>query len=37
VGTLATIADRADERRVRPPAVIVVGDVVRLADRWSAD
>jgi uroporphyrin-III C-methyltransferase/precorrin-2 dehydrogenase/sirohydrochlorin ferrochelatase len=31
VGTLATIADRADERGVRPPAVIVVGDVVRLA------
>lgn len=32
VGTLATIADRAAEAGVRPPAVIVVGDVVRLRD-----
>jgi uroporphyrin-III C-methyltransferase / precorrin-2 dehydrogenase / sirohydrochlorin ferrochelatase len=31
VGTLATIADLAAERDVRPPAVIVVGDVVTLA------
>ncbi|HMG31839.1 MAG TPA: uroporphyrinogen-III C-methyltransferase [Jiangellaceae bacterium] len=31
VGTLATIADLAAEHRVRPPAVIVVGDVVTLA------
>jgi uroporphyrin-III C-methyltransferase/precorrin-2 dehydrogenase/sirohydrochlorin ferrochelatase len=31
VGTLATIADLATERNVRPPAVIVVGDVVTLA------
>jgi uroporphyrin-III C-methyltransferase/precorrin-2 dehydrogenase/sirohydrochlorin ferrochelatase len=31
VGTLATIADLAAERAVRPPAVIVVGDVVTLA------
>lgn len=30
VGTLATIAARAAEAGVRPPAVIVVGDVVRL-------
>ena len=37
VGTLATIADIADQRGVCPPAVIVVGDVVRLADRGSAD
>ncbi|HOS81126.1 MAG TPA: uroporphyrinogen-III C-methyltransferase [Methanolinea sp.] len=29
-GTLATIAGIARERRVRPPAVIVIGDVVRL-------
>jgi len=29
-GTLATIAGVAQERRVRPPAVIVIGDVVRL-------
>jgi uroporphyrin-III C-methyltransferase / precorrin-2 dehydrogenase / sirohydrochlorin ferrochelatase len=31
VGTLGTIADLAAERGVRPPAVIVVGDVVTLA------
>jgi uroporphyrin-III C-methyltransferase / precorrin-2 dehydrogenase / sirohydrochlorin ferrochelatase len=31
VGTLGTIADLASERGVRPPAVIVVGDVVTLA------
>ncbi len=31
VGTLATIAELAAERGVRPPAVIVVGDVVTLA------
>ncbi|MBD0292800.1 MAG: uroporphyrinogen-III C-methyltransferase [Jiangellaceae bacterium] len=31
VGTLATIGDLADERDVRPPAVVVVGDVVTLA------
>lgn len=30
VGTLATIAALAAEARVRPPAVVVVGDVVRL-------
>ncbi|WP_347354802.1 uroporphyrinogen-III C-methyltransferase [Intrasporangium sp.] len=30
-GTLATIADLANEREVASPAVIVVGDVVRLA------
>lgn len=29
-GTLATIAGIARERKVRPPAVIVIGDVVRL-------
>jgi uroporphyrin-III C-methyltransferase/precorrin-2 dehydrogenase/sirohydrochlorin ferrochelatase len=31
VGTLGTIAERAAEREVRPPAVIVVGDVAQLA------
>lgn len=31
VGTLATIAELARERGVRPPAVTVVGDVVRLS------
>jgi uroporphyrin-III C-methyltransferase / precorrin-2 dehydrogenase / sirohydrochlorin ferrochelatase len=31
VGTLATIADLAAEHAIRPPAVIVVGDVVTLA------
>ncbi|WP_265520713.1 uroporphyrinogen-III C-methyltransferase [Oerskovia flava] len=36
VGTLATIADRAREAGVRPPAVTVVGDVVRLSPAWAA-
>lgn len=35
VGTLATIADRAAEAGVRPPAVIVVGAVVRLSPAWA--
>ncbi len=35
VGTLATIAERAAEVGVRPPAVIVVGNVVRLAPAWA--
>ncbi|WP_251153086.1 uroporphyrinogen-III C-methyltransferase [Cellulosimicrobium sp. Marseille-Q4280] len=35
VGTLATIADRAREAGVRPPAVTVVGDVVRLSPAWT--
>lgn len=34
VGTLADIADRAQELGVRSPAVVVVGDVVRLAHAW---
>ncbi|GAA4721616.1 uroporphyrin-III C-methyltransferase / precorrin-2 dehydrogenase / sirohydrochlorin ferrochelatase [Promicromonospora umidemergens] len=34
VGTLATIADRAAEVGVKPPAVIVVGAVVRLSPAW---
>ncbi|WP_435738833.1 uroporphyrinogen-III C-methyltransferase [Cellulosimicrobium sp. PMB13] len=37
VGTLATIADRAREAGVRPPAVTVVGDVVRLSPAWTDD
>ncbi|WP_298988978.1 uroporphyrinogen-III C-methyltransferase [uncultured Pseudokineococcus sp.] len=36
LGTLATIADLAAERGVRAPAVVVVGDVVRLAPGWGA-
>jgi uroporphyrin-III C-methyltransferase/precorrin-2 dehydrogenase/sirohydrochlorin ferrochelatase len=35
VGTLATIAARAAEVDVRPPAIIVVGAVVRLAPAWA--
>ena len=35
VGTVATIADLAAERGVRAPAVIVVGDVVRLSPEWT--
>ncbi|MBS3783530.1 MAG: uroporphyrinogen-III C-methyltransferase, partial [Anaerolineae bacterium] len=36
VGTLATIAQRADEQSLQPPAVLVVGDVVSLRSnlRW---
>lgn len=36
VGTLATIAARAAERGVRSPAVVVVGDVVRLSPHAPA-
>ncbi|MFF2268889.1 uroporphyrinogen-III C-methyltransferase [Cellulosimicrobium cellulans] len=36
VGTLATIADRAREAGVRPPAVTVVGDVVTLSPAWTS-
>lgn len=35
VGTLADIAERAAAVGVRPPAVIVVGDVVRLSPAWA--
>jgi uroporphyrin-III C-methyltransferase/precorrin-2 dehydrogenase/sirohydrochlorin ferrochelatase len=35
VGTLATIAERARTRAVESPAVIVVGDVVRLSPEWA--
>ncbi len=34
VGTLETIADRAEAAGVRPPAVTVVGAVVRLCPAW---
>ena len=34
VGTLATIAARAVESGVRPPAVTVIGDVVTLSPHW---
>lgn len=37
VGTLATIAERAAEVGVQPPAVTVVGDVVRLAPAWRGE
>ncbi|GAA6525933.1 uroporphyrinogen-III C-methyltransferase [Intrasporangium sp. DVR] len=35
VGTLSTIAELARERSVESPAVIVVGDVVRLGPDWE--
>lgn len=35
VGTLANIAERAAAVGVRPPAVIVVGNVVRLSPAWA--
>ncbi|RPF22771.1 uroporphyrinogen-III C-methyltransferase [Myceligenerans xiligouense] len=34
VGTLDDIAERGAAAKVRPPAVVVVGDVVRLAPAW---
>ena len=37
VGTLATIAGQAARRGVRSPAVVVVGDVVRLSPYAPAD
>ncbi|MBI3320244.1 MAG: uroporphyrinogen-III C-methyltransferase [Candidatus Omnitrophica bacterium] len=35
VGTLATIATRCETARIVPPAVVVVGDVVRLRERLA--
>jgi uroporphyrinogen III methyltransferase/synthase len=35
VGTLATIADLAEERKFKAPAITVVGDVVRLRDELN--
>src|SRR6476619_6611103 len=35
VGTVATIGELARERGVRSPAVVVVGDVVRLGPDWQ--
>jgi uroporphyrin-III C-methyltransferase/precorrin-2 dehydrogenase/sirohydrochlorin ferrochelatase/uroporphyrin-III C-methyltransferase len=37
IGTLATIAQQAAERGIRSPAVVVVGDVVRLSPYAPAD
>ncbi|MFD7310114.1 uroporphyrinogen-III C-methyltransferase [Promicromonospora sp. NPDC059942] len=34
IGTLATIAARAAAANVKPPAIIVIGDVVRLSPSW---
>lgn len=36
VGTLETIAARAAAAGAKPPAIIVVGDVVRLSPAWQA-
>jgi uroporphyrinogen III methyltransferase/synthase len=35
VGTLATLAELIHQRGMKPPATIIVGDVVRLRDRLS--
>jgi len=35
LGTLATIAERAREARVEPPATLVLGEVVRVRDRLA--
>jgi uroporphyrinogen III methyltransferase/synthase len=39
VGTISTIAAKVREKDIRPPAVMIVGDVVRLRDklRWYED
>ena len=37
VGTLSTIAHQAAERGIRSPAVVVVGDVVRLSPYAPAE
>ena len=37
LGTLADIADLADAAAVENPAVVVVGDVVRLCPDWPLD
>jgi siroheme synthase len=34
-GTLATIADDVERARIHPPAVLVVGEVVRLRDKLN--
>ena len=36
-GPLATITDAARNRKVRPPAVIVIGDVVKLYNQAAPD
>ncbi|MGZ5407693.1 MAG: uroporphyrinogen-III C-methyltransferase [Aeromicrobium sp.] len=36
VGTLSTIADRADEIGAKPPAVTIIGRVVTLSPAWQA-
>jgi uroporphyrinogen III methyltransferase / synthase len=35
IGTLATIADEVERARIHPPAVLVVGEVVRLRDKLN--
>lgn len=35
VGTVATLADRADEQEIKPPALAIVGEVVRLRERLN--
>jgi uroporphyrin-III C-methyltransferase/precorrin-2 dehydrogenase/sirohydrochlorin ferrochelatase len=37
IGTLETIAERARAVGVLPPAVTVIGGVVRLCPAWAAD
>ncbi len=34
VGTLSTIADRAEAVGAKPPAVTIIGDVVTLSPAW---
>lgn len=34
-GTLATIADRIDQAQLKPPATVIIGEVVALHDRFN--
>ncbi len=34
-GSLGTLASLAEKARVRPPALVIIGEVVRLRDRLS--
>ena len=34
-GTLATIADRIDDAQLKPPATVIIGEVVALHDRFN--
>lgn len=35
IGTLADIAEKADQQQIKPPAIIIVGEVVKLRDKLN--